>query len=182
MFTPSGESTAAVDAMQLAWTGQLPPNQAPVVTTMRLNNHTPNNNVTLEAGEHYRAEITANDPDGDPLTYSWHLKPESTATTDGGDYEPPIPNIPGLIDNPTSPTIHLAGPCTRNLPPVRLRPRQPRPHSPRQHPLPHKGPWHIYRKDDPKSSRKVTARPQTFRTGDGWFIYNLVTNLASNAG
>ena len=27
-----------------------------------------------------------------------------------------------------------------------------------------------------------TARPQTFRTGDGWFIYNLVTNLASNAG
>ncbi len=24
-----------------------------------------------------------------------------------------------------------------------------------------------------------TARPQTFRTGDGWFVYNLVTNLAS---
>ena len=23
-----------------------------------------------------------------------------------------------------------------------------------------------------------TAMPQTFRTGDGWFIYNLVTNLA----
>ncbi len=25
-----------------------------------------------------------------------------------------------------------------------------------------------------------TARPQTFRTGDGWFIYNLVTNLAQH--
>ena len=23
-----------------------------------------------------------------------------------------------------------------------------------------------------------TAKPQEFRTGDGWFIYNLVTNLA----
>ena len=23
-----------------------------------------------------------------------------------------------------------------------------------------------------------TAKPQTFQTGDGWFIYNLVTNLA----
>ena len=23
-----------------------------------------------------------------------------------------------------------------------------------------------------------TARPQTFRTGDGWFVYNLTTNLA----
>ena len=25
-----------------------------------------------------------------------------------------------------------------------------------------------------------TAKPQTFRTGDGWFIYNLLTNLAQN--
>ena len=25
-----------------------------------------------------------------------------------------------------------------------------------------------------------TAKPQTFHTGDGWFIYNLVTNLAQN--
>ena len=25
-----------------------------------------------------------------------------------------------------------------------------------------------------------TAKPQTFRTGDGWFIYNLVTNLAQH--
>ena len=25
-----------------------------------------------------------------------------------------------------------------------------------------------------------TAKPQTFQTGDGWFIYNLVTNLAQN--
>ena len=23
-----------------------------------------------------------------------------------------------------------------------------------------------------------TAKPQTFRTGDGWFPYNLATNLA----
>ena len=24
-----------------------------------------------------------------------------------------------------------------------------------------------------------TAKPQVFRTGDGWFAYNLATNLAS---
>ena len=24
-----------------------------------------------------------------------------------------------------------------------------------------------------------TAKPQSFRTGDGWFVYNLVTNLSS---
>ena len=27
-----------------------------------------------------------------------------------------------------------------------------------------------------------TAKPQTFRTGDGWFPYNLVTNLAQTQG
>ena len=24
----------------------------------------------------------------------------------------------------------------------------------------------------------ITANPQSFKTGDGWFVYNLVTNLA----
>ena len=27
-----------------------------------------------------------------------------------------------------------------------------------------------------------TAKPQMFRTGDGWFPYNLATNLAQNLG
>ena len=27
-----------------------------------------------------------------------------------------------------------------------------------------------------------TAKPQTFRTGDGWFAYHLVTNLAQTQG
>lgn len=110
MFTPSGDATAAVDAMQLAWSRQRPPNQAPVIEAMRLDNRTANNNVTLVAGEHYLAEFTTRDPNGDPLTYRWHLKPESTATTDGGDYEPAIPNIPGLIGDPTRPTITLQAP------------------------------------------------------------------------
>ena len=110
LFTPAGQSTAGVDAMQLAWSGQHPPNQAPVIQTMRLDNHTANNNVTLVAGKHYHAEFTTHDPNGDPLTYRWHLKPESTATTDGGDYEPAIPNIPGLMDDPTRPTITLQAP------------------------------------------------------------------------
>ena len=110
LFSPSGKPTAAVDAMQWAWTGQHPPNQAPVIQAMHLNNHTANHNVTLKAGHPYRAEFTAHDPEGDPLTYRWHLKPESTATTDGGDYEPPIPNIPGLIDNPTRSTITMQAP------------------------------------------------------------------------
>ena len=32
--------------------------------------------------------------------------------------------------------------------------------------------------DDDGIRDAQTAKPQEFRTGDGWFIYNLVTNLA----
>ena len=100
LFARSGESTAAVDAMQLAWTGQLPANQAPVVAAMRLDGRDAHTDITLEAGQRYRAEFVAHDPDGDPLTYRWQLKPESTATQEGGDYEAPIKSIPGRIESP----------------------------------------------------------------------------------
>lgn len=35
MFLPTGERTALVDAMQVAWTGKLPANPAPVITTWK---------------------------------------------------------------------------------------------------------------------------------------------------
>ena len=29
-------------------------------------------------------------------------------------------------------------------------------------------------------ARRPDAKPQTFRIGDGWFVYNVATNLAQN--
>ena len=110
LFSQAGQPTATVDAMQLAWSGQSPANQAPIVAAMRLDGQDAHNHIILTAGQRYRAEFIAHDPEGDPLTYRWELKPESTATSDGGDYEPPIENIPGLIDNAHSATPNLRAP------------------------------------------------------------------------
>ena len=35
------------------------------------------------------------DLDGDPVVYRWELKPESAATSEGGDYEAPIASLEG---------------------------------------------------------------------------------------
>ena len=124
LFATTGESTAAVDAMQLAWTGHLPPNQAPAVQAMRLNGQKAPESVTLTAGQQYRAEIAAHDPDGDPLTYRWSLKRESTATQEGGDYERPIADIPGLMDSPAKAHTTLHAPPPGSIPIVCLRLRR----------------------------------------------------------
>ena len=117
LFSPAGASTAAVDAMQLAWSGQLPANQAPVVAAMQLDGQDGHADITLTAGQVYRAELTVHDPEGDALTYRWQLKPESTATQEGGDYEAPIESIPERIDNPYSaaPSLRAPKPGTYRL-------------------------------------------------------------------
>ena len=100
MFTPSGESAAAVDAMQRAWTGAWPGNRAPTLVSALLDGESAHESVTLRPGLRYPVSAAVEDPDGDPLTYRWHVKRESTATAVGGDWEAGLPDLPGLIENP----------------------------------------------------------------------------------
>ena len=44
------------------------------------------------------------------------------------------------------------------------------------------GPFHPYTDGFGIMRDAQTAKPQAFRTGDGWFPYNLATNLAQNLG
>lgn len=100
MFTPSGESTAAVDAMQRAWTGTGPNNRAPMLVSALLDGKSAHESVTLRPGLRYPVSAAVDDPDGDALTYRWHVKRESTATAVGGDWESALADLPGLIENP----------------------------------------------------------------------------------
>ena len=110
MFTYSGESTQTMDALQTAWTGAGPDNQAPRVKSLRLHGKNAWQNVTLQAGESYVARLSANDPDGDELSYHWVLRAESQATAAGGDFEEAIEEIDGYIENPTLRHIVLRAP------------------------------------------------------------------------
>ncbi len=110
MFAPTGEETETIDVMEYIWTGEWPDNRTPAVNSMHLNGLTAWDNVTLEAGHPYRAEIDITDPDGDPLTYMWELRNETTATSGGGaeEYLPAL--IEDRIENGAQPVISLRAP------------------------------------------------------------------------
>ena len=97
LFTETGESTSAVDVLQFVWTGRAPANQAPVLESLTLARRRAADSVRLSAGKRYTAKARVTDPDGDPITYRWRIKPESTETVVGGDLEALIEDVEGLI-------------------------------------------------------------------------------------
>lgn len=99
LFTPEGERTEAIDVMQHIWTGRYPPNRAPGIRSLLLNNRTVDKNVTLAPGVSYPAEVLARDPERDPLSYRWRLMRESTATQTGGDAEETPEDLSHLVKN-----------------------------------------------------------------------------------
>ena len=110
LFTPTGEATAAVDAMQHLWTGRWPDNRAPTLRSLRLDGRTADSHVTLVERRRYTAVASVADPDGDAVAYQWNIKPESTSTAVGGDPEAPIDDRAGLIDDPSRARIELLAP------------------------------------------------------------------------
>ena len=111
LLTEDGKATETVDAMQYAWTGEWPANRTPRVAAMLLDGKGARESVIVQAGEAYEAAIDAVDPDGDALRYRWELKPESAATSAGGDFEADIDNIEGfLADTAAAKTVLTAPP------------------------------------------------------------------------
>ncbi len=111
MLTEEGNLTEAVDAMQYSWTGEWPENRTPRVESMRLDGKGSSDSVTLTPGQVVEAEIDVSDPDGDTVIYRWEVKPESTATSGGGDYEEPLISLEGFLSDPTAATTMLTAPA-----------------------------------------------------------------------
>ena len=113
LFTTTGEETEAIDVMHYIWNGKWPENRAPAINDMRLDGKTAYDNVTLESGQSYRAAVDSFDHEGDPLSYKWELRRESTSTEGGGaqEYIPEL--IEGLIQDENKNTIELTTPEER---------------------------------------------------------------------
>src|SRR5882724_3277078 len=110
VFLDSGEQTESVDILQHLWSGNWPTNRSPEILAASLNGETARQSVHLKIGESYKAKVTANDPDHDPLAYSWEILTESSATTVGGDFEARPKSLPDLIQNPATNEIQLTAP------------------------------------------------------------------------
>ncbi len=110
LLTANGNLTEAADVMQYSWTGKWPENRTPRVESMLLDGKNAWQSVRLVAGQAFEAVIDVHDPDGDTITYHWELKPESKATTGGGDYEKPLPSLGGFLSNANAARTTLTAP------------------------------------------------------------------------
>ena len=111
LFAETGEETEAVDVMHHIWSGEWPDNRSPRLESMSLDGKAAAQSVTLRSGESYTATVDVSDYENDPLVYRWELKEESRATQKGGDFEESIPNLAGLIENPTAPSTTIRAPA-----------------------------------------------------------------------
>jgi hypothetical protein len=110
MLTEDGNLTEVVDMMQYSWTGKWPDNRTPRVEAMLLDGRAATDGVTLVANQTYESAIEVRDPHGETITYRWELKPESTATTGGGDYEEPLQSLDGYIADASAAKTVLTAP------------------------------------------------------------------------
>lgn len=110
MFTEHGERTEAVDTMHYIWNGKWPKNRAPIVNAMKLDSRFAEDNVILEPGKRYSAQVDVRDLDDDDLDYRWKIMRESDATQTGGDLEEVPENIKGLLDNTNGDVVTMLAP------------------------------------------------------------------------
>jgi hypothetical protein len=110
MLTEDGNETEAVDVMHYAWTGQWPDNRTPRVERLLLDGKGGRSSAVLAAGQEVEAVFDVVDPEGGPLVYRWELKPESGATSEGGDYEAPIASLEGYLADPAAARTTLTAP------------------------------------------------------------------------
>ncbi len=111
LFMESGATTGAVDALELVWTGRLPENQAPVLESISLARRSASDSIRLTAGKGYVANVVAKDTENDELTYQWSVKPESDATSIGGDLEASIADMSNTFDGDSNKaTVRLVAP------------------------------------------------------------------------
>lgn len=110
MFYDEGERTEAVDVMEYLWTGQWPENIAPAIDSFQLNDQGPHEDILLMPGKKYNAEVIANDPEGENLSYNWEVYPENTEFGYAGHGEDRPKVIKAAIENPESSNIEFTSP------------------------------------------------------------------------
>jgi len=104
LFTPEGESTAPVDALEELWTGKAPANRAPDITALKISA------AKLQPGQAFSATATAGDPDNDTLTWHWTVCPESAGRDASGREKVPAP-LPSAVVQSGSGSAALRAPA-----------------------------------------------------------------------
>jgi hypothetical protein len=90
MFLQTGEKLPQVDAMCRAWTGKWPKNRCPKVEGIEIDS----DEAIFKPGEVFKANLSATDPENDPLDWTWVVQQESADVQSGGDRESVPDSLP----------------------------------------------------------------------------------------
>jgi hypothetical protein len=94
-----GLKTESIDVMTRFWTGSWPKNRAPAVLGVAIGGQADAGDVRLAPGSEQEARVFCYDPDHDPLTITWDIRPEVVIPPQSyaGSMEERAEPIPGLI-------------------------------------------------------------------------------------
>jgi hypothetical protein len=107
-----GLQTESIDVLQKLWSGSWPENRAPGLQGLQIAGFPDARSVILEPGNVYRAGVDATDPDSDPLTFAWDLRPEVAIPPGSyaGSLEKRAKPIKGRISDPARRRIEFSAP------------------------------------------------------------------------
>lgn len=97
MFDEKARETPLPKLMKLLWTGERDKNLAPVVDSLNIDKWVRYQDIRMKAGSSHKAVVTASDPDKDPVTYIWEIRPEAIYASYAGQGEKEPQPVPGLI-------------------------------------------------------------------------------------
>jgi len=107
-----GLKTESIDVMTRIWSGAWPENRAPAVLELSVMGADDRANIRLEPGQLCEAKVVCYDPDDDPLTLNWDIRPEveiPEASYAGGGEKPAQP-IAGLVEESQGTHVRFAAP------------------------------------------------------------------------
>ncbi|MEB8329790.1 hypothetical protein OO009_10520 [Flavobacteriaceae bacterium KMM 6897] len=87
VFLENGKETESVGVMHYIWNGKWPENRTPQIASFKLKGKTAYENVILDKGKEYTAQVNIKDIENDPITYKWEVLRESEEAKEGGDHE-----------------------------------------------------------------------------------------------
>jgi hypothetical protein len=87
LFLEDGTETAVMDVLQEVWSGEVPENQSPNLSSITIDGKGRFDNVYVSPGGVYSLVTEVSDPDGDNLEFVYEMLPESTDIKSGGDKE-----------------------------------------------------------------------------------------------
>jgi len=107
-----GLRTESIDVMQRLWRGAWPENRAPRIQSCAIEGFPDPRSVYLRAGADHRAEVRASDPDSDPLTFAWDIRPEVRIPPGSyaGSLEKRAKPLDGLIRDPACRQVDFTAP------------------------------------------------------------------------